>query len=120
MAQLTLTEKNSLAETPSFRGRVFQGLFSKANFFEAQTGTPANLKAQKQRNYATPFLKGGANTIDIYAVSRTWLSNYNADPPDLDVNNQPTDDAILNTASLDTVYNLLAGVNDGDELLPIV
>jgi len=119
MAQLTLTEKNTLADNFTFRGRVFQGLFSKASFFEASVGTPANLKEQKQRNYATPFLKGGSNSIDIYAIVRTWLANYNTDPPVLDGDNQPTDDAILNTAALDTVYNILAGVQDGDDLLPI-
>lgn len=118
MAQLTLTEKNILAENPTFRGRIFQGLFSKANFWDQQTGIPANLKVQKQRNYATPFLKGGANSIDIYAISRFWLSNYNVDPPVLDGENQPTDNEILNTNALDIVYDALSGVEDGDNLLP--
>lgn len=119
MAQLTLSEKSSLASDSSFRERIFQGLFSKANFHRLQSN-PANLKAQKQQVYALPFLKGGANTIDIFAVTRFWLANYNVDPADLDGNGQPTDDAILNTAALDTVYDSLAGVVAGDELLPIV
>lgn len=119
MAQLTLSEKSTLAESGTFRNRIFQALFSKANFHRVQTN-PANLKAQKQQNYADPFLRGGGNSIDIFAVTRFWLANYNVDPPDLDGNSQPTDDAILNTAALDTVYDSLAGVQDGDELLPIV
>lgn len=123
MAQLTLSEKTALAENGIFRSRIFQGIFSKANFHRAQVN-PQNLKAQKQQNYADPFLLGGANSIDIYAISRFWLSNYNADPPDLvigpDGSSQPSDDAILNTSPLDIVYDSLAGVEDGDENLPIV
>jgi len=119
MAQLTLSEKSALAEDPTFRSRVFQGLFSKANFYNAETGTPTDLANQKQRTYAASFLKGGANSIDIFATVRHWLSNYNTDPPSLDGNNQPDDDAILNGNSLDIVYDLLAGVLPGDDLLPI-
>ncbi len=118
MAQLSLSEKAILAEDSGFRGRIFQGLFAKANFHKG-TAVPANLKAQKQKNYAEPFLKGGANSIDIYAISRFWLANYNVDPADLDENNEPTDAAILDTSALDTVYDSLAGVVAGDELLPI-
>lgn len=118
MAQLTLSEKTALAENSTFRARIFQALFSKANYHRVQVN-PANLKAQKQQNYADPFLKGGANSIDIYAISRFWLSNYNADPAVLDGAGQPTDDEILNTIPLDVVYDSLAGVQDGDDLLPI-
>lgn len=119
MAQLTLSEKSTLAENAGFRNRLFQGIFAKANFHRLQSN-PTNLKAQKQQNYASPFLKGGSNSIDIYAITRFWLSNYNTDPADLDLNDEPTDDAILNTAALDTVYDSLAGVVIGDELLPTI
>jgi hypothetical protein len=118
MAQLTLTERNALAEDALFRGRVFQGLFAKANFYKGQSN-PANLKEQKQQNYAQPFLIGGANSIDVYSAARTWLANYNVDPPVLDSNNQPIDDHILNGDQLNVVYDGLAGVKPGDELLPI-
>lgn len=115
--ELTLTQKSTLAQSDVFRYRIFQGLFSKANYHRL-IATPANLKAQKQKTYAIQFLKGGANTIDIYAVTRFWLANYNANPPVLDGNAQPTDTAILDTAALDTVFDALAGVVAGDELLP--
>jgi len=132
MAQLTLTERNSLAENSVFRGRVFQGLFAKANF---QRGiTPLNLKMQKQKAYADDFVLGGANSIDIYAMIRFWLANYNVEQTDTTpigqppvqtpigwgVDIQPFDAGILSTSALDTVYDSLAGVNAGDELLPIV
>jgi len=116
-AQLTLSEKSTLASTESFRSRIYQALFSKANFFVAQ-GTPADLKAQKQQNYAKAFVKGGSASIDIYAACRFWLANYN-DVPVLDGQNQPTDSQILNSAGLDTVFDSLAGVVSGDNLLPI-
>lgn len=133
MAQLTLSEKNTLAENSIFRGRVFQGLFSKANYHRGLT-TPTNLKAQKQQNYADKFLIGGANSIDIFAVSRFWLSNFNVEhnatqtinsvpntPIGFDQETlQPYDDGILNTAALDTIYDSLAGVIDGDENAPVV
>jgi len=121
MAQLTLSERAILAESSTFRTRLFQGLFSKANFHRVQIN-PANLKAQKQQNYADGFLTGGANSIDIHANTRFWLANYNADPPEMvDVEGvqQPTDNAILNTSALDTVYDALAGVLDGDESIPL-
>lgn len=117
MAQLTLSEKSALAENSSFRSRLFQGLFSKANYHRMQTN-PQNLKEQKQQVYAPQFLKGGANTIDIHAATRFWLSNYNADPPEMD-NGQPSDNAILNTVPLDVVYDSLAGVLPGDENISI-
>jgi len=116
-AQLTLSEKTTLADNSLFRSRVFQALFNKANFFVAQ-GTPANLKAQKQQNYAKAFVKGGSASIDIYAAARFWLANYNGVAV-LDGQNQPTDSQILNSAGLDTVFDSLAGVVSGDDLLPI-
>lgn len=119
MAQLTLSQRAALAEDNIFRSRLFQGLFAKANFHRSQSN-PANLKAQKQQSYADPFVIGGANSIDIHANTRFWLANYNEDPPQLDVDNQPTDAAILDTNALDVVYDTLAGVQDGDENLPII
>ena len=118
MAQLTLSEKTTLAEDPTIRSRVFQVLFSKANFHRSPSN-PANVKAEKQQNYAEPFLKGGANSIDIYAITRFWLSNYNDDPPTLDENGQPNDSEILDSFALDVVYDSLAGVIEGDENIPV-
>lgn len=40
--QLTLSERATLASTQSFRDRVFQGMFSKANFFIAQPAQDPN------------------------------------------------------------------------------
>ena len=123
-AQLTLSEKSNLAETQSFRSRVYQGLFSKANFWIIDVaGAPANLKEQKLYNYSNNFVRGGAGGIDQNVVTCYWLSNYNVAPPDLigspsPLEGQPSDDA-LNTAALDTVFNTLAGVLAGDENLPI-
>lgn len=125
-AQLTLSEKSNLAETQSFRSRVYQGLFSKANFWIVDVaGAPANLKEQKLYNYSKNFVKGGGAGIDQNVATRYWLSNYNVAPPDLiggpsDLEGQPSDDAILNTAALDTVFNTLAGVIAGDENLPVI
>jgi hypothetical protein len=117
MAQLTLTQRSELAEDASFRGRLFQALFSKANYFLGQPA-PVNIKAYKEQSFAVRFVNGGANNIDIYATSRFWLANYNADPPELEPNGQPTDNAVLNTGALDTVYDSLAGVVAGDQNLP--
>ncbi len=122
-SQLTLSEKSNLAETQSFRSRVYQGLFAKANFWIV-TGTPDNLKEQKLIEYSKNFVKGGSGGIDQNVVTRYWLSNYNVAPPDLigspsPLEGQPSDDAILNTAALDAVFNTLAGVLPGDENLPV-
>lgn len=116
MAQLTLSQKNDLSQT--LIGRITQGLFSKANYWLLQT--PANLKEQKCKDFAKRWVLGGANACDVYAYTRFWLANYNADPPDLigapsSLEGQPSDDAILNTSALDTVYDALAGVEIGDE-----
>lgn len=117
-AQLTLSEKSALADNALFRSRVHQGLYSKANFWQGQSN-PANLKAQKQQNYARVFLSGAGNSIDIASCTRFWLANYNGTPV-LDSNNQPIDSQILDdTAALDVVYDLLAGVLPGDENRPI-
>jgi hypothetical protein len=116
-AELTLSEKSALAESQLFRARIFQALNSKANFWRAST--PTNLKQYKQRVYALKFLTGGQNSIDIHATARFWLANYNTANPVLDGNNQPTDLEILEGAGLDVVFDLLAGVVSGDELLPI-
>lgn len=117
-AQLTLSEKSALANNPVFVSRMHQGLYSKANFWRGQSN-PANLKAQKQQNYARVFLNGAGNSIDIISSTRFWLANYNGVAV-LDSNNQPVDNEILNTAALDVVYDLLAGVLPGDESKPIV
>lgn len=115
-AQLTLSEKASLAATPSFRNRVYQALFAKANVYLPQT--PNNLEWQKQVNFAKYFVRGNAATIDITVVTSFWLANYNGVPV-LDGNGQPTDAQILNSAGLDVVYNTLANVKPGDSSLPI-
>lgn len=116
MAQLNLQTRAALADDAVFRSRLLQGLFAKANYHRLQTDAQ-NLKQQKQQGYARRFLLGGANTIDIYAITRFWLSMYNVENPDM-VDGQPSDDAILNTQPLDEVYDLLAGVVPGDDQLP--
>ena len=116
-AQLTLTEKTSLSENTLFRARIFQALFSKANYYVG-LGAPANLKAQKQQVYAKKFVVGGSASIDIFAASRYWLSNYNG-AQILDSNGQPIDSEILESAGLDKVFDSLAGVIAGDESLPV-
>ncbi len=115
-AQLTLSEKAALANTESFRSRIYQGLFSKANYWVSRT--PANRKEQKQIIYAKAFVKGSAGGIDFNVMVRFWLSNYNGVPV-LDSNGQPIDSQILNSSGLDTVFDTLAGVVAGDESLPV-
>lgn len=127
MAQLTLTEKNTLAESSEFRGRVFQALFAKANFHKGIT--PTNLKEYKQKTFAEPFLQGGANSKDIFAITRFWLANYNVehdaqqgDPVVLigfGEDKIPYDKGLLDTEALDIVYNSLAGVIAGDQNEPL-
>lgn len=122
MAELTLSEKNVLATNTIMIGRITQGLFSKANFWLLQT--PTNLLQQKCKTFAKNWVLGGANSSDVHAYTRFWFANYNVDPPDLigspsPLEGQPSDAAVLNTAALDTVYNSLAGVEIGDNLLPI-
>ncbi len=114
-AQLTLSQKSTLAQSATFRDRLYQALMSKANVYISQT--PTNLQWQKQVNYAKAFAKG-ISQIDVQVVARFWLANYNGVPV-LDVNNQPTDNEILNSAGLDVVYNALAGINAGDQALPL-
>jgi hypothetical protein len=117
MAQLTLTERTNLALNSTFNGKVFQALYSKANYWNAQ-GIPTNLKLQKQKNYSLNVLTHGGG-VDLASVTRFWLSNYNADPPVLDQDGQPTDSEILNTGALEIVYDTLAGVVAGDDAIPI-
>lgn len=114
-AQLTLTEKHTLSESATFRGKIYQGMVSKANFW-VMDGTPQNLKEQKLIEFSTQFVKGKVS-FDLYITTRYWLANYNVVPELVD--NQPSDNAILNTAALDVVYNTLAGVLAGDQNLPI-
>jgi hypothetical protein len=95
---------------------VQQALYSKANFWRTQTN-PTNLRAQKNIAFAAIFLVGSFS-YDHPAVVRTWLANYNGTAI-LDSNNQPTDNQLLDTAALDVVYDLLAGVKAGDQNLPI-
>ncbi len=115
-AQLTLSEKSALAQNNLFQSRVQQALYSKANFWRTQTN-PTNLRAQKNIAFAAIFLVGSFS-YDHPAVVRTWLANYNGTAI-LDSNNQPTDNQLLDTAALDVVYDLLAGVKAGDQNLPI-
>lgn len=115
-AQLTLSEKSALADNSVFRGRVYQALFSKANVFINQA--PQNLEWQKKVVFAKKLGSGTENTYDIAVITRLWLANYNGVPV-LDGNNQPIDSQILDSPGLDVVYNLLAGVNPGDEQLPV-
>lgn len=114
-AQLTLSEKATLAQVQTFRERIYQGMFSKANFWLTQS--PTTLEKQKQINFATSFSKGAAGGIDIKVLTHLWLANYNGVPV-LDGQNQPIDTQILNTSALDVVYNLMAGVVSGDSGLP--
>lgn len=116
-AQLTLSEKSTLAETQSFRSRIYQGLFSKANYW-VTLGTAANLKEQKAIAFAKNFVRGGGGGMDMNVITRYWLANYNTAQV-LDGEGQPIDNEILNTAALDTVFNNLAGIVAGDESLPI-
>lgn len=115
-AQLTLSEKSKLAEKASFRSRVYQSLFSKANVFLNQT--PTNLEWQKKVRFAKSFCSGSASSYDAQVITRLWLANYNI-APTLDANSEPIDSQILDSAGLDVVYNLLAGVIVGDDQLPI-
>lgn len=115
-AQLTLSQKSILAATPSFRDRVYQAVFAKANVYLPQT--PTNLEWQKQVNFAKYFVRGAAASFDIQVITRFWLANYNGVPV-LDGNGQPTDAEILNSPGLDVVYNNLANVIPGDSSLPI-
>jgi hypothetical protein len=119
MAQLTLKQKNALAENAVFKGRLLQALFSKANYFLLLSSPASNLKEQKQRNYAAEFVKGGSLWVDLHSIARLWLANYNTENPELDEDGQPTDDEILNTIPLDLVYNKLAGVFPGDESVSV-
>lgn len=114
-AQLTLSQKSTLASTPSFRDRVYQAIFAKANVYLPQT--PNNLEWQKQVNFAKYFVRGAASSFDIQVITRFWLANYNGVPV-LDANSQPTDAEILNSAGLDIVYNNLANILPGDSALP--
>lgn len=116
-AQLTLSEKSALAQTESFRSRIYQAMFSKANVYISQT--PTNLEWQKQVNFGKAFVTGAASSYDITVMTRLWLANYNGVPV-LDVNGQPTDAEILNSAGLNVVYDQYAHVNPGDSSLPIV
>jgi hypothetical protein len=115
-AQLTLSEKSALATDAVMQARVFQALFSKANYWLGQTAT--NLKTQKQIAYANTFVKGSAGGLDIRVITNYWLSGYNG-VPILDSKGQPIDSQILNSAQLDTVFDTLAGVVAGDNLLPL-
>jgi hypothetical protein len=122
MAQLTLSEKSNLARSESFRFRVFQALYAKANYWvlvDNAGGAPANLAEQKKRNYAKSFVTGLSSGIDAQAAARFWLANYTADPPDLigspsPDEGQPSDGALLNDVSTDVVFNRLVGVEYGD------
>jgi hypothetical protein len=119
-AQLTLSEKSQLAQTESFRQRIYQALFSKANFYigqpevnpQASVTTTNNLARQKQKAFAVALSKGQVS-IDLKVATHFWLANYNS-VPQLDSNNQPTDSQILNTAALDAVFDSYAGVISGD------
>ncbi len=113
-AQLTLSEKAEMAKSPLMYERIYQALYSKANFWLNASVT--NLKVQKEQNFAKSFVKGNSS-IDIKAIVHYWLSGYNAVPV-LDSNGQPTDSQILNSAQLDVVFDNLAGVVAGDNLLP--
>ena len=115
-AQLTLSEKSALAETQSFRSRVYQALFAKANVFVTQT--PTNLEWQKKVKLAKAFVSGTASGYDIAVLTRFWLANYNGVPV-LDANNQPTDLQITSSNGLDVVFNVMAGINPGDDQLPV-
>lgn len=116
-AQLTLSQKSTIASSQVFRDRIYQALFAKANVYLPQS--PLNLAWQKQVNFASYFMKGGAATIDMQVISRFWLANYNGVPV-LDSNGQPTDTEILNSQGLDIVFNKLANVLPGDDQLPII
>lgn len=115
-AQLTLSEKSTLAESQTFRSRLYQSLFSKANYWLNRT--PLNLKEQKLITYSKTFVRGGAGGIDANVMTRLWLANYNG-VQILDSFDQPIDSEILNSAGLDLVIETLAGVVTGDNLLPI-
>jgi len=122
-AQLSLSQKSDLAETGTFRSRVYQALFSKANYW-ITVGTPTNLKEQKLIDFSKNFVHGGGGGMDQNVMTRYWLANYNVAPPDLigapsPLAGQPSDDAVLNTAALDTVFNSLASVAPGDQNLPV-
>lgn len=114
--QLTLSEKSTLAESQIFRSRLYQALFSKANYWLPRT--PLNLREQKLLAYSKTFVRGGAGGIDANVMTRLWLANYNG-VQILDSFNQPIDSEILNSAGLDLVIETLAGVVTGDNLLPI-
>lgn len=124
MAALTLSEKSALAENPLFRSRLLQALFSKANYFRTLT-SPNNVKQFKQKSYACNFVLGGANSIDIYAVARLWLANYNTETPDLiqsgspELIGQPTDNELLSAYATDVVFETMSKIDEGDDLLPI-
>lgn len=133
MAILTLSQKNTLAQDAIFRGRVLQGLFSKANFFAGLVTPISNVRERKRREYAPIFLKSTGGSLDINNITRFWLANYNVDqaatqnidaipnvPIGFDlVTFQPFDQGILSTSALDIVYDNIAGVLVGDENITI-
>jgi hypothetical protein len=122
-AQLTLSEKATLAQQETFRQRIYQAMFAKASSYNSQPAvnpqsavtTSNNLARQKQKIFALAFSKGQVS-FDLKVATHVWLANYNS-AQILDSNGQPIDTQI-NTAALDVVFDLLAGVLPGDNLLP--
>lgn len=94
MAQLTLTERSLLANSPRFQQRLQAALKKKANFFLAAqpggSGFPAiindatakqfyNLSTHKKKRHAKSLLSTGGNVGNPLIISEFFVSRYNED-----------------------------------------
>lgn len=122
MAELTLSERATMANTYTFQQRMFLGIRKKANYwkdFVPSTVAEFNRRTQKRKQFAHKVLNA-LTTVNIVAYCEFFLNQYNADPPDLDGSTPPqiTDIVITDDGAADASFDYFAGVRTGDDTGP--
>lgn len=117
MAQLTLTQRSSMATSISLQGRLVAAVKNTAEYwknFPLDSKESYNVAVKKKKDFARQILEN-ASLPNIQAYAEYLLNQYQFDG-DPDLEKDELSDAVLSdsTASAAT-YEYFAGVQPGDD-----
>lgn len=124
MAQLTLSEKAQMLATTSFLERVKMAILAKAHYFNNITPGSIgdyNLQYQKRKRFAKRIING--DFPDVYAFAQFILQLYTTATPDLNSDNQLSDEVLAGESSgtyFDPPFDYYAGTQNSDSDEPII
>lgn len=122
MAQLTLSERSSMANNSIFQQRLSSAVKKTANYWKDYTlSTVADFnKANQKRKIFSRNILNSVNYVNIQAYAEYLLTQYNTESPVIisDVNNiantQLQDSELTDSGASSSAFDFFSGVVVGD------